>query len=56
MFDVNATDPELAVVSLTAHVYEETVRNAQPHEVDMAKAAIKREIKNSWIYDLAEDQ
>ena len=56
LFDVNAADSERSIVSLTAHVYEETNRHPLPHEIDMAKAAIKRDLKNSWVYGLTEDQ
>lgn len=55
MFDLNASSSEEAIVTLRSHLYEETNRNAQRHEIDRAVSTIKRDVKNSWVYPLTEE-
>jgi hypothetical protein len=55
MLDLNASSSDEAIVTLKAHVYEETNRNAQTHEIDRAVSTIKRDVKNSWVYPLTEE-
>jgi len=54
MLDLNALSSDEAIVTLKAHLYEETNRNAQTHEIDRAVSTIKRDVKNSWVYPLTE--
>ena len=55
MFDLNASSSDEAIVTLRSHLYEETNRNAQTHEIDRAVSTIKRDVKNSWVYPLTEE-
>jgi hypothetical protein len=55
MFDLNSSSSDEAIVTLRAHMYEETNRNAQTHEIDRAVSTIKRDVKNSWVYPLTKE-
>lgn len=54
LFDIQATDEDGAVVTITAKDYEVNRRVAQKHEVDQATRTIEDRLKGSWIEQLAQ--
>lgn len=52
LFDVQATDDDGAVVTITAKDYEINRRGAQSHEIEKAARKIKRAFRGSWLDEL----